>query len=200
MSASISGSETWSNPSSNCWRGCCSRADCPPPLSVLARCGPCANWCATATAVAKALARERRCLRWLILKMHLPGPQQLRSDAAPKWLLSQNAKLTAAQRLIARQRLDQIGAIARKILIYAWSVCRRHQPFHWPDQPVPEPATPGCWSYSIGSGGDMTASLYGRRCLRASFRSRTPKRGPVLGSVKAARRSCIHPEAALVRE
>lgn len=225
--------------------------------------------------VAKALARERRCLRWLTLKMNLPGPKQLRSDAAQKWLLSQDAKLTAAQRLIARQRLDQIGAlerqladverateeavaaepwlqqrvqwlesipgvgrivaitilvetgditrfhnpdqlgayagltprvrqsadtvhhghvskmgppvlrwvlqqaawvavrvdaharrlwlrrcrragakraivaIARKILIYAWSVCRRRQPFHWPDQPVPEPATPGCWSYSI---------------------------------------------------
>jgi transposase len=41
-----------------------------------------------------------------------------------------------------------IVAIARKILIYAWSVCRRNQPFHWPDQPLPQTAAVG-WSYCI---------------------------------------------------
>jgi transposase len=39
-------------------------------------------------------------------------------------------------------------AIARKLLIYAWSVARRGEPFHWPDQPVPAMAT-GSWSYEI---------------------------------------------------
>lgn len=39
-------------------------------------------------------------------------------------------------------------ALARKLLSYAWSVCRRNEPFHWPDQPVP--VTPArCWSYEI---------------------------------------------------
>lgn len=224
--------------------------------------------------VSRALARERRQLRWLSLKLNLPGPKQLTSDATQKWLLTQDDKLSDAQRLISRQRLDQIGALerqladverlidaavvadpslgqrvtllesipgigrcvaitilvetgdltrfdttdqlgayaglaprvsqsadtvhhghiskmgppvlrwvlqqaawvaircdaharqiwlrisrkagqkraivalARKLLIYAWSVCRRNQPFHWPDQPVPELASRG-WSYCI---------------------------------------------------
>jgi transposase len=41
-----------------------------------------------------------------------------------------------------------IVALARKLLIYAWSVCRRKQPFHWPDQPAPAPV-PATWSYAI---------------------------------------------------
>jgi len=224
--------------------------------------------------VGRALARERRCLRWTTLKLNLPGPKTLTSDATQKWLLGQEAKFSTTQQFIARQRLDQIislerqladttrwideavaadpwllqrvqwletipgvgrvvavtilvetadltrfansnqlgayagltprvqqsagtvhhghisklgppilrwvlqqaawvavrvdaharriwlrisrkagpkraiVAIARKLLIYAWSVCRRHQPFHWPDQPVPETAPVG-WSYSI---------------------------------------------------
>jgi transposase len=224
--------------------------------------------------VSRALALQRRCLRWISLKLNRPGPKNLTSDATQKWLLSQEAKFTPAQQFITRQRLDQIialerqltdterridaavdadpdlaqrvrllesipgigrlvaltilvetgdltrfantnqlgayagltprvhqssttvhhghiskmgppilrwvlqqaawvavrvdaharrrwlrisrkagpkraiVAIARKLLIYAWSVCRRNQPFHWPDQPVPEPAAVG-WSYSI---------------------------------------------------
>lgn len=224
--------------------------------------------------VSRALALQRRCLRWTTLKLNLPGPKTLTSDATQKWLLSQEAKFSPAQQFIARQRLDQIialerqvadtdrliqeaigadpwllrrlqwlesipgigrlvavtilvetgdltrfqttdqlgayagltprvrqsadtvhhghiskmgppvlrwvlsqaawtavrcdeharrlwlrisrkagakraiVAIARKLLIYAWSVCRRQQPFHWPDQPVPETATVG-WGYCI---------------------------------------------------
>ena len=224
--------------------------------------------------VGRALALQRRCLRWALLKLNLPGPKQLTSDATQKWLLSQEGKFSPAQTFIARQRLDQITALerqladttrlieeavaadpwlthrvqllesipgigplvaitivvetgeltrfknidqlgayagltprvhqsadtvhhghiskmgppvlrwvltqaawvavrcdeharrlwlrisrkggqkraivalARKLLIYAWSVCRRQQPFHWPDQPLPETATVG-WSYSI---------------------------------------------------
>ncbi len=224
--------------------------------------------------VSRALAQQRRSLRWITLKLNLPGPKSLTSDATQKWLLSQEAKFNPAQQLITRQRFDQINAlerqltdteraieesiaadpwlarrvellasipgvgrlvaitiivetgeitrfhnidqlsayaglaprvsqsadtvhhghiskmgppilrwvlqqaawvavrvdaharriwlrisrkagskraivaIARKILSYAWSVCRRGQPFHWPDQPVPEELT-GAWSYSI---------------------------------------------------
>jgi transposase len=39
-------------------------------------------------------------------------------------------------------------AMARKLLSYAWSVCRRNEPFHWPDEPVPAPKRSG-WSYEI---------------------------------------------------
>jgi transposase len=39
-------------------------------------------------------------------------------------------------------------AIARQLLIYAWSVARRGEPFHWPDQPVPAEEA-GRWSYEI---------------------------------------------------
>jgi len=224
--------------------------------------------------VARALALQRRCLRWTMLKLNLPGPKTLSSDATQKWLLSQEGKFSPAQQFVARQRLDQIVAlerqltdterliedaiaadpglthrvqlltsipgigplvavtilvetgdltrfrhpgqvgayagltprvhrsantvhhghiskmgppilrwvlqqaawvavrvddharrhwlrisrragqkrasvaVARKLLIYAWSVCRRNEPFHWPDQPVPETTTGG-WSYSI---------------------------------------------------
>ena len=224
--------------------------------------------------VGRALALQRRCLRWTALKIHQEGPKSLTSDATQKWLLSQEGKFTPAQQFITRQRLDQIialerqladterlinaavdadpdlrhrvgllesipgigrvvaitllvetgdltrfdntnqlgayagltprvrqsadtvhhghiskmgppilrwvlqqaawvaircdaharqiwlrisrkagqkraiVALARKLLIYAWSVCRRNQPFHWPDQPVPEMAL-GDWSYSI---------------------------------------------------
>jgi transposase len=35
-------------------------------------------------------------------------------------------------------------ALGRKLLSYAWSVCRRGVPFHWPDQPLPpQPILPG---------------------------------------------------------
>lgn len=224
--------------------------------------------------VGRTLAAQRRCLRWTMLKLNLPGPKNLTSDATQKWLLSQQAKFSPTQQLIVRQRLDQIialerqvadteraiaeavgadptwehrlqllqsipgvgrlvaltilvetgditrfanpdqvgayagltprvsisdktvrhghiskmgppvlrwvlqqaawvavrvdqharrlwlrisrkagakraiVAVARKLLIYAWSVCRRNQPFHWPDQPEPEPAPVG-WSYAI---------------------------------------------------
>jgi transposase len=39
-------------------------------------------------------------------------------------------------------------ALARKLLSYAWSVCRRGQPFCWPGQDRP-PADPPAWSYEI---------------------------------------------------
>jgi transposase len=65
--------------------------------------------------VARALALQRRCLRWVMLKLNLPGPKNLTSDATQKWLLSQEGKFSPAQTFIARQRLDQIVALERQL-------------------------------------------------------------------------------------
>jgi transposase len=65
--------------------------------------------------VGRSLARERRCLRWLALKNNLPGPTTFTSDRAQKWILSQEAKFSAAHRLAAHQRLDQIIALERHV-------------------------------------------------------------------------------------
>jgi len=54
--------------------------------------------------VARSLARERRALRWLLLKNNLPGPRTLDSAAAQKWLLSFEDKLSAVHRFAARHR------------------------------------------------------------------------------------------------
>jgi len=63
--------------------------------------------------VARSLARERRALRWILLKNNLPGPRQFTSAAAQKWLLSFGEKLSAVHRFAARQRLDQITSLER---------------------------------------------------------------------------------------
>jgi len=63
--------------------------------------------------VARSLARERRALRWLLLKNNLPGPRILDAAAAQKWLLSFEDKLSAVHRFAARQRLDQITSLER---------------------------------------------------------------------------------------
>jgi transposase len=43
-------------------------------------------------ALSRSLASERRRLRWVALKANLPGPKQLTSAAAQKWLLAQKDK------------------------------------------------------------------------------------------------------------
>lgn len=63
--------------------------------------------------VARSLARERRAVRWLLLKNNLPGPRQFTSAAAQKWLLSFEDKLSPVHRFAARQRLDQITSLER---------------------------------------------------------------------------------------
>lgn len=65
--------------------------------------------------VAKALALQRRSLRWQSLKLNLPGPKILTSVAAQKWLLAQADQFSPTQQSIARQRLDQIGALERQL-------------------------------------------------------------------------------------
>lgn len=65
--------------------------------------------------VARSLARERRSLRWLALKNNLPGPAIFTSDRAQKWILANEAKFSPANRLAARQRLDQIVALERAL-------------------------------------------------------------------------------------
>lgn len=83
------------------------------------------------------------------------------SKAGPpvlRWVLQQAAWVAIhhSDRIRAKWvRLSKRGgskraalAIARKLLIYAWSVARRGEPFHWPDQPVPATVA-GSWSYEI---------------------------------------------------
>jgi transposase len=65
--------------------------------------------------VGRALARERRSLRWLALKNNLPGPASFTSDRAQKWLLAQESKLSEPHRLAARQRLAQIIALEQQV-------------------------------------------------------------------------------------
>ncbi|HVY71115.1 MAG TPA: IS110 family transposase [Verrucomicrobiae bacterium] len=65
--------------------------------------------------LARQLALARRQLRWVALKNNLPGPANLTSDRAPKWLLAQEAKLSPAHRLSARQFLDQIVTLERQL-------------------------------------------------------------------------------------
>jgi transposase len=82
------------------------------------------------------------------------GPPQLR------WVLQQAAWVAIrtdpqARRLYARiaKRAGSkkaATALARKLLSYAWSVCRRGQPFVWPHPQNPTGAVAGpTWSYDI---------------------------------------------------
>lgn len=64
--------------------------------------------------VARHLAYARRLLRWLLLQMNLSGPAVLSGDAAQKWLLANDAKLSHAQRLYGRHNLDQILLLERQ--------------------------------------------------------------------------------------
>ena len=65
--------------------------------------------------LARQLALARRQLRWIALKNNLPGPTSFVSDRAQKWLLSQDAKFSAAHRLASRQLLDQILTLERQM-------------------------------------------------------------------------------------
>lgn len=83
------------------------------------------------------------------------GPPQLR------WVLQQAAWAALRTDPNARSIYARIAkragskkaatALARKLLSYAWSVCRRGQPFVWPSlqtQPLGRPGVP-VWSYAI---------------------------------------------------
>jgi transposase len=64
-----------------------------------------------------------------------------------RWVLQQAAWVAIRTDPHARHLYTRIGkragakkaatALARKLLIYAWSVARRQQPFHWPSDPLP---------------------------------------------------------------
>jgi transposase len=77
-----------------------------------------------------------------------------------RWVLQQAAWVAIrcdpeARRIYARiarraGNKKAATALARKLLSYAWSVCRRGQPFVWPKpdtQPGPVPVP--VWSYDI---------------------------------------------------
>jgi transposase len=82
------------------------------------------------------------------------GPPVLR------WVLQQAAWVAIrcdpeARRLYARiarraGHKKAATALARKLLSYAWSVCRRGQPFAWPNRQTPSGPVPvPVWSYDI---------------------------------------------------
>jgi transposase len=65
--------------------------------------------------IARNLARERHSLRWLSLKMNLPGPETLTSDRAQKWLLANQAKFPPAMLIAARLRLGHIVRLEQDV-------------------------------------------------------------------------------------
>jgi transposase len=65
--------------------------------------------------LARSLASERKQLRWVGLKMNLPGPATLTSDRAQKWLLANEFKLPPTLRTAARLRLDHIISLERNV-------------------------------------------------------------------------------------
>ena len=76
-----------------------------------------------------------------------------------RWVLQQAAWTAIRTDPQARRLHARIGkragtkkaatALARKLLIYAWSVARRHQPFHWPGDPLPQDPAASVGSYEI---------------------------------------------------
>lgn len=75
------------------------------------------------------------------------GPPALR------WVLQQAAWVAIRSSPRARSIYARISkragakkaatALARKLLSYCWSVCRKNTPFHWPGEPLPENPNPG---------------------------------------------------------
>jgi transposase len=65
--------------------------------------------------LARSLASERKHLRWVSLKMNLPGPSVLSSDRAQKWLLANEPKFPESLRTAARLRLDHIIDFERNV-------------------------------------------------------------------------------------
>lgn len=77
-----------------------------------------------------------------------------------RWVLQQAAWVAIRHDPQARRIHNRISrkagakkaatALARKLLIYAWSVTRRGQPFRWPHPDAPQPeTTPVAWNYEI---------------------------------------------------
>lgn len=65
--------------------------------------------------VSRALALQRRHLRWQSLKLNLLGPAHLSSARPQKWLLAQDDKFNPVHRFAARHRLDQITSLERHL-------------------------------------------------------------------------------------
>lgn len=65
--------------------------------------------------IAKNLARIRKPLRWISLKINLPGPKVLESSNAQKWILAQEDKFSQCDRKAARLDLDIIISLERAL-------------------------------------------------------------------------------------
>jgi transposase len=75
--------------------------------------------------VAKNLRTARRSLRWISLKSNLPGPKDLTSDRAQKWILAQDSKFSEVNRLAARLRLDMIIYFERHLADIERAIVKR---------------------------------------------------------------------------
>jgi transposase len=65
--------------------------------------------------ISKGLASSRKGLRWVSLKTNLPGPKELTSDKAQKWIRAQEDKFSAATQLACRIHLDKIIGFERHL-------------------------------------------------------------------------------------
>jgi transposase len=65
--------------------------------------------------VARDLAGARKRLRWVSLKTNMPGPKDLTSDRAQKWILAIDEKFSAVHRSAARFYLDRIVGLERGV-------------------------------------------------------------------------------------
>lgn len=65
--------------------------------------------------LARGLASERRRLRWIGLKANLPGPKQLTSAAAQKWLRAQKAQFSPVALASAHLFQDHVIRLEREL-------------------------------------------------------------------------------------
>jgi transposase len=65
--------------------------------------------------LARALASDRRALRWVSIKSNLPGPAVFTSDRARKWELSQADKFAPAESVAAKCFVERIANCEREL-------------------------------------------------------------------------------------
>ena len=65
--------------------------------------------------LARALASDRRALRWVSIKSNLPGPAVFTSDRARKWELSQSDKFAPAESVAAKCFVERIADCEREL-------------------------------------------------------------------------------------
>lgn len=77
-------------------------------------------------------------LRWVLQQAAWTA---IRTDPKARAIYARIAKRAGSKKAAT--------ALARKLLSYAWSVCRRNTPFHWPGEPLPPSTGPEGGTYEI---------------------------------------------------